>query len=128
MDINLLQLFITQIRKFVRHIGRDNDNLPSMCLKGGRANGERTHTFLYDENFFVGVLVQPYATSGWHIYPYERNLSILMLRPNELIGVPIVGQVIPFKNDVIHARLYSFSILFDDGGNSAYACLTKTSS
>jgi len=99
-----------------------------MCLKSGRTNGERTHTFLYDENLLVGMLVQLYVTSGWHIYPYERNLSILMLRSHKLIGIPIVGQVIPFKNDVIHARLYSFSILFDDGGNSAYACLTKTSS
>src|SRR6266508_228569 len=108
MDINLLQLFITQIHELMRHIGCDNDNLPGVCLKGGKANGERTHTFLYDENLFVGMLVQPYVASGWHIYPYERNLSILMLRSYEFIGIPVARQIIPFKNGVIHGRLYSF--------------------
>src|SRR5215216_2951134 len=111
----------------MRRIGWDNDNLPGVCFKRGRANGKGTHTFLNDENLFVGMLVQPYAASRRHIYPYERNLSILMLRSYEFIGVPIVGQVIPFKNDVIHARLHSFSILFQDRDGSAHDCPIKAS-
>ena len=101
--------------------------MPGVCLQGGRANGEGTHTLLYDENLLVGMLMQPDVAFRWHIYPYKRNLSILMLGSDELIGIPIVRQIIPFENRVIHAKVRSFSVVLRDRGSSAYASLIKAS-
>ena len=61
VDIDLFQAFITPIRELVGHTWRNNDNLARMSLQHSGVNGEARYAFLYDENLFVRVLMQPYT-------------------------------------------------------------------
>ena len=69
MDIDLLELFVTQIHELMRNIGRDDNDLPAMCIQRGRTDCKGRHTFLYDKDLFVGMLVQSYRATGRHVNP-----------------------------------------------------------
>jgi hypothetical protein len=49
----------------------DNNDLSAACFQRGRTDGKGRYSFLYDEDFpvGVGVLVQSYRTTRGHVNP-----------------------------------------------------------
>ena len=47
----------------------DSNDLSAACFQRGRTDGKGRYSFLYDEDFFVGVFVQSYRTTWGHVNP-----------------------------------------------------------
>ncbi len=69
MDVNLPQLSITRIHELMGNARGYNDDLACVRFKRGGAYRESNRAFLYDENFLIGMLMQPYSAPGRHVNP-----------------------------------------------------------
>jgi len=89
VNVNLLQLSITVVREFVRHIRGDNNDLACNCLEGSGINCESRYTFLNNKDLFVRMLMQSDNPSWRHIHPNKRDFAIFIIKALKFISVPV---------------------------------------
>ncbi len=64
MDVNLLKGAFTGIEELVREAARNKDNLPGLCLQGGRGNREGGAALLDDKDLLKGCLCSRTPSPG----------------------------------------------------------------
>ena len=94
VDIDLPELPITVVHKFMRHIRRDNNDLARNGFQHSGTNRKGGYAFLNNKDLFVRMLMQADNPSWRHVHPNKRNLRILIMKTLEFISIPISWQII----------------------------------